>query len=165
MQKDVASKKKKEDSDEPVDLKSFLDKFNAHIAQAQNWLSMKSSPMCLGETVLETVSAVLFEHPVLGDIPYDIQQGDALRLHELVRPRPYTLVLADIPYGFAKSGCLHEDNVAWGAEEVTKLVQSFKVVTTAKLWRIIILHSIDQYDVVKRVLNAECNGGIQSCVW
>ncbi|CAM6129466.1 unnamed protein product [Calypogeia fissa] len=163
--KDVVSKKKKEDSDEPLDLKSFPEKFNAHIAQAQNWLSMKTSALRLGEIVPETISAVVFEHPVLGDIPFDIQQGDALKLHELVRPRPYTLVLADIPYEFSRSGCLHEDNVAWGVEEVTKLVQSFKVVTIAKLWRVIILHNIDQYDAVKIVLNAKCNGGLQSCVW
>ncbi|CAM6107087.1 unnamed protein product [Calypogeia fissa] len=71
--KDVASKKKKEDSDEPVDLKSFPDKFNAHIAQAQNWLSVKTSARRLGEEVVEPSSAVVFEHPMLGDIAYDIQ--------------------------------------------------------------------------------------------
>ncbi|CAM6095870.1 unnamed protein product [Calypogeia fissa] len=126
---------------------------------------MKTSARRLGEEVVEPSSAVVFEHLMLGDIAYDIQQGDALKLHEIVHPRPYTLAIVDIPYGFSRSGCLHEDNVAWGVEEVTKLVQSFKVVTTAKLWRIIILHSIDQYVAVKTVLMAECNGGIQSCVW
>ncbi|CAM6101212.1 unnamed protein product [Calypogeia fissa] len=107
--KDVASKKKKEDLDEPVD---FQDKFNAHIAQAQNWLSMRTSAKRLGEKITENISAVVLEHPVYGDIAYDIQDGDALKLHEIVHPRPYTLALADIPYGFARSGCLHGDNIA-----------------------------------------------------
>ncbi|CAM6086852.1 unnamed protein product [Calypogeia fissa] len=85
--KDVASKKKKEDSDEPMDLKSFPEKFNTHIAQAQNWLSMKTSAARLGEEIIEPTTAIVFEHPVFGDIAYDIQQGDALKLHEIVHPR------------------------------------------------------------------------------
>lgn len=83
----------------------------------------------------------------------------------MVPSRAYTLALVDIPYGFALAGCLHEDIVGWGIQEITKMVQSFKVATNAKLWRIIIHHSIDQYDVVKTVLKAECNGGFQNCVW
>jgi hypothetical protein len=143
-------------------LKSFPDKFNAHIAQTQNWLAMKSSSK---QTQGSELCPNAFEHPEFGDVHYDILTHDVQILHEKLPARAYTLALADIPYGFAVSGCLHDDNVAWGVEEISKMVQSFKVASIAKLWRIIIHHSIDQYEAVKTVLKAECNGGFQNCMW
>lgn len=130
--------------------------------QAQNWLAMKTSSRQTQEGELHPNA---FEHPEFGDVHYDIFTHDAQRLHEVVPCRAYTLALADIPYGFALPGCLHEDNIGWGLDEITKMVQSFKVATNAKLWRIIIHHSLDQYEAIKAVLKAECNGGSQNCVW
>lgn len=166
MQKDTSlgSTKKKKKSDE-LDLKSFPDKFNAHIAQAQNWLMMKTSNTQLNLTTNAKFPATVFEHPTFGDVGYEIHTQDVRKLHEVVHPRPYTLALIDIPYGFARSGCLHDDTVAWGVEELSNTIQSFKVVAIARLWRIIVLHSIDQYEAVKTVLQAECNVGIQNCIW
>ena len=106
-----------------------------------------------------------YEHPRFGDILYEIHGKDAKMLHEYCPKRDYTLVLADIPYGFNITGCLHDDSVAWGETELSLMVRAFKVVTTARLWRIIIVHSIDQYAAVKTVLEAECNGGTQNCIW
>lgn len=106
-----------------------------------------------------------FEHPTHGDILYEVHSKDARVLHEYLPKRDYTLVVADIPYGFDLPGCLHDDSVAWGQPEIASMVRAFKVVTIAKLWRVIIIHSIEQYAAVKAVLEAECNGGIQSGAW
>lgn len=54
-------------------------------------------------------------------------------MHEIIHVRAYTLALADIPYGFGLAGCLNEDTIAWGVEEIRKMVQSFKIFTKAKL--------------------------------
>ncbi|CAM6108143.1 unnamed protein product [Calypogeia fissa] len=104
---------------------------------------METSARRLGEEVIETSSVlVVFEYPMFGDIAYDIQHGDSLKLHEIVRPRPYTLALADIPMGFL--GMDVSIKTMW-LGVLKKLPNcAVKVVATAKLWRIIILHSIDQ---------------------
>ena len=106
-----------------------------------------------------------YEHVKFGDVLYEIHYKDARLLHDYILKRDYALVLADIPYRFCIPGCMHDDTVAWGQPEIAAMVRAFKVVTTARLWRIIIIHSLDQFAVVKAVLEQECNGGIQSCMW
>lgn len=158
-------KKKGEEVEEDRDMTSYPDKFSAHICQAQQWLSMVNSNQGVSQEDTVNIRCLRFEHQTHGDILYEIHCKDAKTLHEYIPKRDYTLMLADIPYGFNVSGCLHDDSVAWGQEEVSTMLRSFKVVTTARLWRVIIMHSIDQYAAVKTVLEAECNGGTQNCVW
>jgi hypothetical protein len=75
--------------------------------------------------------------------------------------RDYTLILADIPYGLQMKRCLHND-AAWGENELGEMVRAVKFVTTSPIWRIIVIHSIDQYDVVRKVLHKECNAGVNN---
>src|SRR5450759_2694410 len=81
-----------------------------------------------------------FEHPTHGDILYEIHAKDAKVPHEYMPKQDYNLVLADIPYGFDVPGCLHDDSVAWGQGKIANMLRAFKVVTTARLWRVIIIH-------------------------
>ena len=166
MQKEKAPKKKKgEDGEEEREMLSYLDKFSAHICQAQQWLAMVNSNQQVSQEETVNLRCLRFEHPSYGDILYEIHAKDAKVLHEYMPKRDYSLMLADIPYGFDVPGCLHDDSVAWGQAEIASMMRAFKVVTTARLWRVIIIHSIDQYATVKAVLDAECNGGLQSCAW
>lgn len=144
---------------------TYPDRFNAHIAQAQNWLRMKLANNALSDAIPDALRCIVFEHPDHGDVFYEIHNQDALKLHDFVAKRAYTLAIADIPYGMGLPSCLHEDTVPWLENEIKTLVQSFKIVTTARLWRIVIMHSIDQVHVVNKVLRELCNGGIQSCSW
>jgi hypothetical protein len=45
--------------------------------------------------------------------------------------RDYTLILADIPYGFQTKVCEHDD-LAWKEQELGDMMQAAKFVTTAK---------------------------------
>lgn len=123
---------------------------------------MKSSTR---QTLEDDLHPNAVEHLEFGDVYYDIFNHDAQVVHKVVPMRPYTLALANIPYGFGMVGCLLEDAIPWGMNEITKMVQSFKIVTNGKLWRIIVHHSLDQYEAIKILLKTECNGGFQNCVW
>ena len=164
FQKDTTSKKKGV-ADEERDLQTYPERFNAHILQAQSWLRMKRANTAVSTHIPDVLKCLTFEHPDHGDILYEIYQEDATLLHNFVTKRPYTLLLVDIPYGFALPSCLHDDNVAWGPAELTSMIQGFKIVSTAKLWRIVILHNCEQLSIVEKVLKNECNGGIQNCCW
>ena len=167
MQKEKAPAKKKkgEEGEDEREMISYPDKFSAHICQAQAWLAMVNSNQTVSQEESVNLRCLRFEHPKFGDILYEIHCKDARLLHDYIPKRDYSLVLADIPYGFNIPGCLHDDTVAWGHAEVASMVRAFKVVTTARLWRIILVHSLDQFGPVKSVLEQECNGGMQACVW
>lgn len=164
LQKDTTGKRKRPGGDEP-ELLTYPDRFNAHISQAQNWLRMKIANKAVSEAVPDALKCIAFEHPDHGDMFYEIHNKDALKIHDFVSKRAYTLAVADVPYGLALPSCLHEDTFPWMEEELKSLVQSFKIVTTAKLWRIVIMHGIDQVQAVNKVLKELCNGGIQNCSW
>jgi hypothetical protein len=115
--------------------------------------------------VPDALKCLVFEHPFHGDVYYEIHQKDAKLLHEFVCKRPYTLALVDIPYGFNLPECLHEDSVPWGATDLSAMIQSFKIVTTARIWRIVVMHSCQQLGMVDAVLKQECNAGLQTCCW
>lgn len=89
---------------------------------------------------------------------------DARSLHLCLSRRAYTLAIADILYGLAMRGCLDDDSIVWGETKIQKLVQLFGVITTSKICQCIIIHSLDQYHLVKVMLEDECNSRIQSHV-
>jgi hypothetical protein len=62
------------------------------------------------------------------------------------------LILADIPYSFNQTICMHNDKESWEDEKLSHMMQAIKMVTTSKSWRIIINHSQDQNEAVKKVL-------------
>jgi hypothetical protein len=70
--------------------------------------------------------------------------------------RDYTLILADISYGLQMKGCLH-NHAAWGEDKLGEMVRAVKFMTTSPMWRIIIIHNVDQYAVVRKVLDKKCN--------
>ena len=144
---------------------SYLEKFSAHICQAQAWLAMINSNQQVLQKDSLNLRSSRFEHPKFGDVLYDIHSEDARLLHDDVPKRDYTLVLADIPYGFCIPRCMHNDTITWGQPDIVAMIRAFKVVTTTRLWRIIRIHCIDKFVIVKTILEEDCNGGIQSCMW
>ena len=167
LQKEPSTGRKKAKTDEEKDLQTYPERFNAHILQAQSWLKMKlaNSSLPSSDEIPDQLKCLTFEHPDHGDTFYEIYEKDALKLHDFVTKRPYSLLLADIPYGFNHATCLHEDSVPWSAVHIQALLQSFKIVTTSRLWRVIIIHSVQQAGEVHQALAKECNGGVQSCSW
>ena len=164
MQKDNSGKRKRPGGEES-ELSTYPECFNAHIVQAQNWLRMKIANKAVVPGSTGAAKGVCFEHPEYGDVSYDIHNKDVLKLHEFVPKRDYTLAMVDVPYGFNLPSCMHEDTTAWMEAEIRMLIQSLKIVSTARIWRIIIMHSVEQVTTVTNVLKEQCNAGYQSCVW
>jgi hypothetical protein len=113
----------------------------------------------------DALKCLVFEHPFHGDVFYELHQKDARSLHEFVCKRQYSLAIVDIPYGFNLFDCLHEDSVGWGVVDLTAMIQSLKVVTTSRIWRVVVMHSCQQLSMVESVLKDECNAGFQTCCW
>jgi hypothetical protein len=120
---------------------------------------MLTSTIRLLETEQDDKDCLTFEHPKFRDIKYQTFQRDVKDLHEFMPRMPYTLFLADIPYCFDKRGCLHNNKVCWGEIEIATMLRATKVVTTAKIFSVIIIHTLMQLPVVRKVLEEECNVG------
>jgi hypothetical protein len=134
----------------------YPDKFTAIISQAQEWLDMVNQSIVCSQQEGIDRDLVHFEHPRFGNIKYQIFQKDARYLATYMPKRDDTLILANIPYGLQIKGCLHND-AAWGEEELGEMVRATKFVITSPIWRIIVIHSVHQYAVVRKVLDKECN--------
>jgi hypothetical protein len=107
---------------------------------------------------------VHFEHPRFGNIKYHIFTKDVRNLLEYMPMRDYTLILADIPYRLQTKGCKHDD-LAWGKQELGDMVRATKFVIIAKEFRFIIIHSVEQYYIVRKVLDKETNAGYSNGCW
>jgi hypothetical protein len=87
---------------------------------------------------------------------YQIFNKYVRHLTKYMLKRDYTSILADIPYGFQKKGCLH-NNIVWEEQELGKMVWTAKFVTTTKEFWFIILHNVEQYAIVRSVVDKKCN--------
>ncbi|CAM6090811.1 unnamed protein product [Calypogeia fissa] len=153
--------RKKEPAD--VDMGSFPPKFVQHIVSANNWHDMQIRAEETGQRN-DTTNLRRFQYPELGPILYEYFQKDATKLHEYVVKRPYSLAVADIPSAI---GALAGDVLtkSWGVDHITSMVQSFKVTCSSRIWRFVIIHTLDQRDAVLKVFSSECNGGVEECIW
>ena len=57
--------------------------------------------------------------------------------------KEYTLMIADIPYGFGMAGSTYDDE-AFRFKQLENMVKDFAELTTASLWRIIVFHSMNK---------------------
>ena len=100
-----------------------------------------------------------------GEYYWDVKKADCRYLDLIgIARRNYTLLIIDIPYGFDIS-VEHDDSVAWGDDDLRQVVQKFKRLTTAKFFRIIVMHSRQQWPFVEKVLTDELTGGCEFCIW
>ena len=70
--------------------------------------------------------------------------------------RYYTLLIADILYGFQITGSMYDD-VPYKYPKIEKMVKDFAESTLAPLWRIVIFHSMGQSFSVKTALKSRCH--------
>ena len=75
---------------------------------------------------------------------------------DLLPRRHYTLLIADIPYGFRIVGSTYDD-VPFKYPQIEKMVKDFAELTLAPLWRIIIFHSMGQSLSVTTTLKSRCH--------
>ena len=90
----------------------------------------------------------MMRHPhillLLGRLCFIILSGgDCLELQKLIPKGDYSLVIADIPYGFNHEGSTFDEN-PFTYQNTKKLIRQLKEVSIAPIWRIVIFHSSQQ---------------------
>ena len=99
---------------------------------------------------------------------YSIVQGDCTKLVGTVKPQNFTLVIADLPYGFRiKDNCY--DDHPFRNSEFNEFINGVKQITTAKHWRLVVFHSSMQAGMVeasfKNQFGSPAQAGYESMVW
>ena len=97
------------------------------------------------------------------DLYYNVTYGDVIEMIQKVPKKEYTLLIADIPYGFRMAGSTYDDE-PFRFKQLEKMVKDFAELTTASLWRIVVFHSIDQGYSVAQALRSRCHG-IENLAW
>ena len=97
------------------------------------------------------------------DLFYNVFCGDVAELSSKLPKKDYSLLIADIPYGFRMAGSSYDDE-PFRFKQLEKMVKDFAELTTASLWRIVIFHSMDQGYSVAQALRSRCHG-IENLAW
>ena len=159
---EILSAVPEEDEDEgSKDFVILPDAFKHFVSAAKVWYQMKTT--AAGVEPLPVNPCI--RHPIYMPREYNFHCGDATQLHAFVPTKEFTLLIVDIPYGLNEADCSYNDTVGWGKDELRKLILSFKVLTTAKLWRIIVMHGHLQAADVFEVLGEECPAGFEAHCW
>ena len=69
--------------------------------------------------------------------------SDVAEMIEMLPRKEYTLLVANIPYGFPMAG-LSYDEEPFRLKQLEKMVKDFADLTTTGLWRIMVFHSMDE---------------------
>lgn len=144
-----------------AEVESYPEAFVQHIDVARTWKAMQEKA---AEPSKEIVPVRVFENSCFGPVQYLCVEGDAVKLHELLGKREYTLAVADIPSTTTKN-VKGEEVLPWGYDQINMMVSSFRAVTSSLLWRFVIFHSLEQREDVVKVLKEQCSGGVEDCVW
>ena len=77
------------------------------------------------------------------ELYYNVYCGDVAEMIQMLSKKEYTLLIADIPYGFRMAGSSYDDD-PFRFKQVEKMVKDFSELAATRLWRIMVFHSMDQ---------------------
>ena len=97
------------------------------------------------------------------ELYYNVYCGDVAEMIQKLPKKEYTLLIADIPYGFRMAGSSYDDE-PFRFKQLEKMVKDFADLTTASLWRIVVFHSMDQGYSVAQALRSRCHG-VENLAW
>ena len=103
-----------------------------------------------------TVKSFLHRADPFKQLHYSVFHGDVANMLDILPKRHYTLLVADIPYGFRITGSMFDD-VSFKYPQIEKMVKDFAELTLAPLWRIVIFHSMGQSLSVTTALKSRCH--------
>ena len=89
----------------------------------------------------DTVKSFLHKSDPFRQLYYSVYNSDVGNMLDILPKWHYTLLVADIPYGFRVSGSTYDD-VPYKYPQIEKLVKDFTKLTLAPLWHIVIFHSM-----------------------
>ena len=100
---------------------------------------------------------------VTKDLFYNVYNSDVADMLQVLPKKDYTLLIADIPYGFRMAGSSYDDT-PFLFKQLNKIIKDFAQLTTTPLWRIVIFHSMDQGYSVSQALRSTCHG-VENLAW
>ena len=89
----------------------------------------------------DIVKSLLHKVDPFQQLYYSVYNGDVGNMLDILPKRHYTLVVADIPYGFRITSSTYDD-VLYKYPQIEKMVKDFAELTLTPLWRVIIFHSM-----------------------
>ena len=105
----------------------------------------------------ETFKKFSHKKDITRDLYYNVLYGDVAEMIQKVPKKDYTLLIADIPYGFRMTRSSYDDEL-FQFKQFEKMVKDFVELTTTSLWRIVAFHSMDQGYSMAQALRSRCHG-------
>ncbi len=124
----------------------------------------------LAERRIVTREQTDFEHFELFDQHnlYQVIHGDCTKLVDCIKAQDFTLIIADIPYGFKIKDSRFDDE-PFKVKDYTDFIEGLLKVTTAKHWRLVTFHSSMQFGLVeacsKKYFGSPDQAGYENMVW
>ena len=97
------------------------------------------------------------------DLYYNVYCGDVADMNLTLPRKDYTLLIAEIPYGFRMSGSSYDDK-PFRFKQLERMVKHFAEMMTTSFWRTVVFHSMDKGYSVAQVLKSRCHG-IENLAW
>ena len=97
------------------------------------------------------------------ELYYNVYSCDVVEMIHMFPKEEYRLLIADIPHGFRMAGSSYDEKPLW-FKQLEKMVKDFAELTTTGLWRIVIIHSMDQGYFVAQALRSRCHG-VENLAW
>ena len=144
------------------DIHDFPTSFLAHLERVR-----KEKDRCLIKAFEtdedDTFKTFSHKKDITQDLYYNVICGDVIEMIQKVLKKEYTLLIANIPYGFRMAGSSYNDE-PFKFKQLEKIVKDFAELTTASLWRIVVFHSMDQEYSVTQAFRSHCHG-IENLAW
>lgn len=90
-------------------------------------------------------------------------EGRVKDMHTFVTSHPYTLAIADAPYGFCAPNSVNDD-VKYGVSAYKKVIEAFGKVTTCDSWSLVFFHAHDQITAAQKAFT-DSNMTCQMLTW
>ena len=147
---------------EVKDIHGFPTSFLDHLEQARK---EKDRRLVRSYDVKDDGTFKKFSHKkdITCELYYNVSCGDVADMNLSLPRKDYTLLIANIPYGFRMAGSSYDDE-PFKFKQLQKMVKDFALMMTTSLWRIVVFHSMDQGYSVAQALRSRCHR-IENLTW
>ncbi|MCO5548092.1 hypothetical protein L7F22_001550, partial [Adiantum nelumboides] len=138
----------------PLDFEQFLSRCHLEKRRRQQPHSFEITPglsLYVSDNVDESLSNWCVHESRVDD------------MDSFVTPRPYTLAIADAPYGFCAPNSINDD-VKYGVSAYKKVIGAFGKVTTGDSWSLVFFHAHDQITTAEKAFT-DSNMTCQMLTW
>lgn len=123
----------------------------------------QDGPQKPGATKLRTL--IRADWPVGRACKYVIVQGDITHMSDFIEPKPYSLLVLDLPRGLEMDVTSREFDMHFSDKQFEAAIKQFLLISTAETYRVVVFHSPDDMSLVRDILMSTCKGHVSTCVW